>query len=206
MTHRIASLVGVFCLFTSSTAFADHHEDGDDAEYAVNVAGSPFGAAVNFGRHTSEKTTWFAAIGGLPAGTPVSETTLDIDGTEYTVNSSSSYVGFFVNHRPFEGADWFRFNAGIAVGSIENALDDGSGNTFEANYNVNPVGYVGIGAGFRPKKGLIYGLDIGWLQSSGPDISQTGGDADADALDAIADHAFFGNVLPNVQVGIGWGF
>jgi hypothetical protein len=49
---------------------------------------------------------------------------------------------------------------------------------------------------------LIYGFDIGWLQSSGPDVSQTGGDANTDALDAIADHVFFGNV----QAGIGWGF
>ncbi len=64
----------------------------------------------------------------------------------------------------------------------------------------NPVGSP------RQVKGFLYGLEFDWLQTSGPDSAQTKGTASASAIEAISNSMFFGNVLPNVQFTMGWGF
>ena len=68
------------------------------------------------------------------------------------------------------------------------------------------MGYLGVGFGQRPVKGFLYGLDLGWLQTAGPNVFQTKGDANAKAVDAISESMWFGNGLPNAQVTLGWGF
>ena len=39
----------------------------------------------------------------------------DIGGNKYDIEVSNSWVGAFVNHRPVDGADWFRLVAGIGI-------------------------------------------------------------------------------------------
>ena len=92
----------------------------------------------------------------------------------------------------------------VGIVRIENELDDGNGNTYRADYKENPVGYLGVGFGTTAVKGLFWGVDIGWLQTAGPNVRMTAGDG-ADA-EAIADHMFYGSALPNVQLSLGWGF
>ena len=165
------------------------------------MSGSPFGGSFNFGYNASEKTTYLFSLGGLPG----LEMDQEIGGTDYTVDSSSAWMGAFIQHRPFEGAKWFRLAAGLGIGSIENELKDEAGNTFVADYNENPVGYTGIGFGFEPVAGFIWGVDIGMLFTSGSEVRLTEGD-DVAAVADIADHFLFGNILPNIQVSLGWGF
>ena len=104
-----------------------------------------------------------------------------------------------------DSARWFRLVAGLGIGSIETELDDGDGNTYDVHYKENPVGYLGLGFGGEAKKGFIWGFDLGVLQTSGPMIAKTGG-MGADQSAEIGDNAFFGTVLPNLQVTLGWGF
>ena len=61
---------------------------------------------------------------------------------------------------------------------------------------------MGVGFGGRPKKGLVYSLDLGLLSTSGANV--TGPNAETAAK--IADDSFFGALLPNIQLGISWGF
>jgi hypothetical protein len=201
MLRLIVASLATTALLTSP-ALADEPTDANFAQYGVHIGGSPFGGSLNFNYNVSKKTSYFAVLGGLPGG----EMELEVDATNYTVTTDSSWVGFFVHHRPFETADWFRFVAGVGIGSIENELVDADGNTFVALYKENPVGYIGIGFGAQPAKGFTYGFDLGWLQTAGPVVGQTSGTPDGDAVESITDHLFFGTALPNAQVTLGWGF
>ncbi len=198
MTRAFITLAALSA-FASNTAMADDH-----AEYAVNLAISPFGGAINLSYNATVKTSITAAIGGAPEGK--APFTPKVDGTEYEVTASSSWTGLFLNHRPFEDANWFRVNTGIGFGTISQTVEDKAGNTYSANYTENPVGYFGVGAGLRPVEGFQFGLDIGFLHTGGPNVIKTGGDG-ADASADIADHALLGaSTLPNLQLAFGWGF
>ena len=201
MIRLIVSCIAV-ALLVAQPAFADERKDGDFAEYAVVLGASPFGGSLAFAYNSSWKTTWQFAIGGVTG----LELDLEIEGNDYTVKGASSWVGCFVNHRPFEGANWFRLVAGIGIGTIENELTDSSDNEYHAHYKENPVGYLGVGFGARPEKGFLWGVDIGWLQTPGPHVHQVAGDPNPAAVEDIEGDLLFGNVLPNVQVTLGWGF
>ena len=192
----IMALVGTLAL--GQTALAQDSAGDDFAEYGVSVGVSPFGGSLNLNYNTSKKTSYFAVLGGLPGG----EMDVDVDGTDYAVKTDSSWVGFFVQHRPFVEAAWFRVVTGIGIGTIENELTDPDGNVFQANYYENPVGYLGVGFGAQPTKGFSIGFDLGWLQTAGPVVSGP----DAAAVESIKDHVFFGNALPNAQLTLGWNF
>ena len=112
----------------------------------------------------------------------------------------------FINHRPFEDKDWFRLGTGIGIGTIKNTLSsDGSSDTYLANNVGNVVGYVGIGFGGRPKKGLVYGLELGLLSTSGANVTPLNGGS-AETAAKIADDSFFSPLLPLIQLGVSWGF
>ena len=196
----LSSIISLSLMLVGASAFADDHPS-DFAQYSVSMSGSPFGGSFNFGYNASGKTTYLFSLGGLPG----LEMDQEIGGTDYTVDSSSAWMGAFIQHRPFDGAKWFRLAAGLGIGSIENELKDEAGNTFVADYNENPVGYTGIGFGFEPVAGFIWGVDIGMLFTSGSEVRLTEGD-DVAAVADIADHFLFGNILPNIQVSLGWGF
>jgi hypothetical protein len=109
----------------------------------------------------------------------------------------------FINHRPFADADWIRLGTGIGIGTIKNTLSsEGSGDQYQANYDGNIVGYVGVGFGGRPKKGLVFSLDLGLLSTGGANVTGP----DASTASARSNDATFGSLLPNIQLGIAWGF
>ena len=198
MTRAFITIAALSAL-ASNTAAADDH-----AQYGANISLSPFGGAINLSYNTSVKTSITAAIGGAPEGKAPFKP--KVDGTEYEVTAGSSWTGLFLNHRPFENANWFRVNTGIGFGSIQQTLEDKAGNTYSANYTENPVGYFGLGAGLRPVEGFVFGFDLGFLHTGGPDIVKTGGEGD-DASADIADHPLLGaSTLPNLQLSFGWGF
>ena len=149
MLRLVTSLIAV-TFFVSQPAFAEEAGDSNFAEYSISVGGSPFGGSLSFAYNESPKTSWLFAVGGLPG----LELEQEIEGTKYTVNGSSSWVGCFLNHRPLANADWFRLVAGIGIGNIKNELEDDSGNHYRADYTENPVGYLGLGFGARPVKGF----------------------------------------------------
>ncbi len=199
---RLLATLALASLFLCPAAFAEDSKPADFADYGVSVGVSPFGGSLSFIYNESAKTSWLFGLGGLPSD--IVEMKVDVDGTEYTTKASSSWVGLFLNHRPFASATWFRLVAGVGFGNIENELDDGAGNTYSVDYKENPVGYLGLGFGAKAVKGFFWGVDVGWLQSAGPQITPTAGDG-ADVAD-IADNLFFGSALPNMQLTLGWGF
>ncbi len=71
-------------------ALAEEAPADDFAQYGAHIGVSPFGGSLNFNYNTSKKTSLFAVLGGLPGG----ELELDVDGTDYTVKTDSSWVGF----------------------------------------------------------------------------------------------------------------
>ena len=209
---RILSTFTLALLLISPSAWADDHDGGkkahkkssDFARYNVNLAGSLFGPSANFGYNVSKKTMFVFAMGMFSGDAPIKP---EIGGTEYSMNGSASWMGFFVNHRPVKTAPWFRLVAGLGIGNIDNELDDGDGNTYSVVYSENPVGYLGIGFGTEAKKGFLWGFDIGVLQTGGATVIQTQTDGTSlDQTAEIKDSWMFGTLLPNVQFSLGWGF
>jgi len=199
MTRTFLTIAALSALASQPANAADNF-----AEYGVNIGLSPFGAAFNASYNPSKKTTFTATMGGAPEGkAPFKPTVEDV---EYELEASSSWMGFFINHRPFKDADWFRFNTGIGIGRIMQTLEDGDGNTYTANYTENPVGYFGVGFGLRPVKGFQYGLDLGLLHTGGPTVVKTGGDGADASEDLAADFLVGTPTMPNLQLSVGWGF
>ena len=103
------------CVLAITPSFA---QDGgcDFAEYGVGLGISPFGPAVNLTHNFSEQTSVVIGLGGFGvAGTGFD---LDFNGATYTTEGETSWMGVFVNHRPFADASWFRVNSGIGIGGI----------------------------------------------------------------------------------------
>ena len=199
--RSIVSSTALLALATAGIAHAEE-ADSDFAQYGVRIGVSPFGGSFNFAYNATEKTSYSFGLGGLPA----TDSSMDIDGTDYTRTSESVWSGVFVNHRPFESAKWLRLNAGLCTGRIVHTLTEGD-NEYKVEYLEVPVGYMGIGFGLNPKKGFQIGLDMGGLFGAGAAFSQTGGDANAEALEAISENALFSlPFLPNALLNVGWGF
>lgn len=172
------------------------------ADYGISAGFSPFGFSVSFARNISAKTSIYVTAGGFPTSEAPFSPSIDGLG-DYTLESGSSWMGFFLNHRPFEDSDWFRINTGLGIGNIENTItDDASGEVYTANYTENPVAYLGVGFGQRAVEGLTFGVDVGMLFGAGPVITGP----DAAKVAAIGDSPFFGNILPNFQLTLGYGF
>jgi len=192
-------IISLMCILIASFSVAQ-----DMANYTISLGISPFGASLNYTYHKSEKTSINFAIGGLPE-TDLATFASDLDyfSDDFELNSNSSWMGIFINHRPFKNAKWFSFIGGFGVGSIENTIVDIDKNeTYTAHYKENPVGYFGWAFGSGPVKGFNYSLDIGLLYTGGPEVIGP----DEMGLDAINDSMFFLNTLPNIQVTIGYGF
>ena len=195
---RMAVIVGNLAfLAIGTTAFAGEER----ADYGVLVGVSPFGGSLNFSHHYSQKSSWNVAIGLGPALTMAST----IDGTEYEVTSSMSWAGALWSHRPATEADWFRIVAGAIVGNITLDIDDKQGNEYIAEYNESPVFYTGVGIGNRPVKGVLVGFDIGMVSSAGTTVKSVE-NGTRQQLDALNDNWRFGDVMPNLQVTVGYGF
>ena len=204
---RTLTAIIVASLLISPSAFAEKSADkkskGDDfSQYNLNLGGSLFGPSANFGYNTSRKTMFVFAMGAFSGDAPFDPKLGDVT---YTASGETTWVGFFVNHRPVDDAQWFRIVAGLGIGNIQNKLEDGDGNTYRIDYNENPVGYLGIGFGVEAKKGFLWGVDLGLLQTAGGQVTRTGGNG-PDETETISDSWMSGSILPNFQVSLGWGF
>lgn len=197
MKHAVLVLAAT--LVACCPSFAQE-ESSDFAEYGVGLGISPFGPSLNLTHNLSEKTSLFVGIGAFSGDNPVSP---EISGVTFDATGETNWVGFFINHRPFDDADWFRINTGIGIGGIEGTLTDqaDANHTYNVRYQNNPVGYLGVGFGAKPVKGIQVGFDIGLLHTGGPNITGTG-----DLAGDIGDTFGFGRVLPNFQLSVSYGF
>jgi hypothetical protein len=206
---RILTAVFLASILISHTAFAEeskgNSKSGDFARYGVSVAGSLFGPSASFNYNKSRKTTFVFGMGAFSGDAPMDP---KIGDNTYTMSGSASWMGFFVNHRPFDNARWFRLAAGFAVGNIDNELKDSTdaNNSYQVLYSENPVGYFGIGFGLEAKKGFLWGVDIGLLQTGGSTVTPTGSASTPNTVTEIKDNWMFGSILPNFQLSLGWGF
>ena len=199
--RSLVLLLTLLSFLVIQPAMADDHPESHHADYAVLLGGSPFGGSISFASHQSKKTSFLFSLGGAPEGI-FSMDDSDIGGNKYDIESHSSWVGAFVNHRPIESAEWFRLVAGLGIGNIENKITAEDGAVYHANYTENPVGYLGIGFGVDTSAGFQWGVDLGWLQTAGPQVTGP----NAEVIEDIKDNWMFGKVLPNFQVSLGYGF
>jgi len=205
MKSLYISLAVLFAAVLTLNVQAQEEGAKEMATYGVGVGISPFGPSVNFSHHLSAKTTIQVGVGAFSGDNP---TDLEIGGATFSGTGETNWMGIFLNHRPFEDYDWIRFNVGIGIGGIEGTLTDVNDPThsYAARYDNNPVGYVGIGVGSRPVKGVTVGFDIGGLHTSGADITATGTTVNAEVLEEIPNTLGYGRVLPNLQLSVGYGF
>ena len=200
-------------------------QDGDSefADYGIGLGVSPFGPAVNLTHNFSEQTSVVIGLGGF--GMRGTGFDLDFGDRTYTPEGETSWMGIFVNHRPFVDASWFRVNTGIGIGGIQgtvtsvDAIHGDEYDTYDVRYANNPVGYLGVGIGSKPVKGITVGFDLGILTTAGPTITRT---TDPDELEEhpdpndpnhfvdisghIPNNLFFGKMLPNAQRTVTYGF
>lgn len=195
-------------------------QDGERefADYGIGLGISPFGPAINLTHNFSEQTSVVIGIGGF--GVSGTGFELDFNGRKYTPEGESSWMGVFVNHRPFADASWFRVNSGIGIGGIQGTLTTvdpvihgDEYDTYDIRYANNPVGYLGVGLGSKPVKGIQVGFDLGILTTAGPTITRTTDPVEAAAHPEVADisgdipnNIFFGRMLPNAQLTVTYGF
>ncbi|OUU19132.1 MAG: hypothetical protein CBC05_00780 [Crocinitomicaceae bacterium TMED45] len=208
------------CMLAITPSFAQ--DAGDDfADYGVGLAISPFGPSLNLTYNVDAKNSISAGFGFSPEVDAPSALLPEI--TDLTsVTGSSSWMGIFWRHRPLENPN-FGINLGMAAGQIDQNLFflpiEGEPVTFDVNYTENPVMYLGLSYGLKPVKGLQFGVDLGVLSTGGAEITYTGhdhGDEDEehaeeieDRLDGYADEIkdkFAWTMLPNIQIGVSYGF
>lgn len=108
------------CLATLFLGFNSFAQKGDKeyANYAISVGISPFGGGLNLTYHHSERTSINIGMGGFAEGEAPLSPTIDELGDDFTLTASSSWMGLFLSHQPFQKTAWFRVNTGLAVGSI----------------------------------------------------------------------------------------
>jgi len=195
-------------LFLIGTVVAQEQEESDGkelSEYTVGLSFSAFGPSLGLAYNFSKKTSLQVAFGAFSGDAPFEQ---EIAGHTFKGTGGTTWMGFFLNHRPIENANWFRLITGIGIGGIENEIVDvnDANHSYTARYSNNPVGYLGVGFGGRAVKGFQIGFDIGALFTAGPQVMSTGSTLDADVLDAIPNTLFFGKVLPNAQLSVSYGF
>lgn len=206
MTKFIQFAAAILVAFAfNSQIQAQEKATKETASYGISLGISPFGPSLGLSHNLSEKTTVQVGIGAFSGDNPVDQ---EIGGATFAGTGETSWMGIFVNHRPFEDYNWLRFNVGIGIGGIESTLTDvnNANHSYAIRYDDNPVGYVGIGFGSRPVEGITVGFDIGGLFTSGADITATGTETDTAVMDEIPNTFGYGRVLPNFQLSVGYGF
>ena len=180
----------------------NYGQEKDFAEYGISGALSPFGISLSMSYNKSKKTSLVVSLGGLPESNSLIKPKIN-NINEYEMTSESSWMGVFVNHRPFKEMEWIRVNFGMAIGSIENTLvEPPGGGEYKVLYNNPPSGYIGLGVGQQTKKGLVFGVDFGLLYGPGPVIT---GPVNS-KIESISNSSVAGKVLPNFQFSLGFNF
>ena len=177
-------------------------QEKEFAEYGISGALSPFGLSLSMSYNKTNKTSFIVSLGGLPESNSLITPKIN-NINEYEMTSESSWMGVFVNHRPFKEMEWIRVNFGMAIGSIENTLvEPPGGGEYKVLYNNPPSGYIGLGVGQQTKKGLVFGVDFGLLYGPGPIITGP----DNSKIESISNSSVAGKVLPNFQFSLGFNF
>tara|TARA_B100001057_G_scaffold385007_1_gene391621 strand:- start:975 stop:1745 length:771 start_codon:yes stop_codon:yes gene_type:complete len=221
MKKVITLLSAAFIIAAASVVSAQEASEKEFATYGAGLSISPFGPALNLSYNIDAKNTISVGFGGLPEG-DVPEgflPELDVLGP-YTATGTSSWMGVFWRHRPFEKLP-IGFNVGLASGQIENNLTASipmhAGEDEYASYSVtyteNPVMYFGLNFGSKPVKGFQAGFDLGVLSTGGAVIQYTGDmeeydehpDDRAAEMDDIKSN-FAWSMLPNIQLSVSYGF
>ena len=207
-----ASLIAV------GSAFAQDG-DSDFAQYGAGLAISPFGPSLNFTYNIDAKNSISAGIGASPEVDAPDALLPDFETRNFTAAGSSSWLGVFWRHRPLANQN-FGVNLGLAAGQIENTLTADTPfhpgedpHTYSVSYTENPVMYLGLSYGLKPVKGLQVGIDIGVLSTGGASVQYTGeaeemlehGEEIAAEIVDIQDN-FAWSMLPNIQIGVAYGF
>ena len=212
-------VLAIALAFASSGALAQDATP-EFADYSAGLAISPFGPSINLTYNVDTKNSISVGFGALPEGDVPNGFLPDFDPLllpNVSVTGSSSWMGLFWRHRPFDNQN-LGVNVGLASGQIENNFTaDGfhpdESVSYSVNYTENPVVYFGLNYGLKPVKGFQFGVDLGVLSTGGADIQYTGeaeelaehGDDIADAMAEIKDN-FAWTMLPNIQVGVAYGF
>lgn len=219
--NRFTALFSAAILIAAcSVATAQETAEKEFASYGAGVAISPFGPSLNLTYNFDAKNTITIGIGGAPEANVPDGLLPNFDPlllSNAAVSGSSSWMGLFWRHRPFENQN-IGFNVGLASGQIENNLTadgfhEGESVSFSVNYTENPVMYFGLNYGGKPVKGFQVGFDLGVLSTGGADIQYTGeaeelaehGDDIADQMTEIKEKMAW-TMLPNLQLTVSYGF
>ena len=180
----------------------NYGQEKDFAEYGISGALSPFGISLSMSYNKTKKTSLVVSLGGLPESNSLIKPKIN-NINEYEMSSESSWMGIFVNHRPFKEMEWIRVNFGMAIGSIENTLTEPpGGGEYRVLYNNPPSGYFGLGLGQQTKRGLVFGADFGLLYGPGPIIDGP----EISKIESISNSPLAAKVLPNIQFSLGFNF
>ena len=209
-------------MLVATSSITQAQDDGakEFAEYSAGAAISPFGPSLNLTYNVDAKNSISVGFGRVPEGDVPSFLLPNFDAlilSDASVAGSSSWLGVFWRHRPFEDQN-VGFNLGLASGQIENNVTAGGFHedetvSFSVNYTENPVMYFGVNYGSKPFKGLQFGLDLGVLSTGGAHIQYKG---EAEELEAHGDDIALQiaeindklawSMLPNVQLSVSYGF
>jgi hypothetical protein len=213
-----------FFVFVAASAFAvtsvfAQDGDSDFAEYAVGLSYSPFGPALNLTYNIDAKNSISAGFGGASDVEAPDFLLPDFETRNFTAAGSSSWLGVFWRHRPLANQN-FGVNVGLAAGQIQNTLtsdlpfhEGEDPHTYSVSYTENPVMYFGLSYGLKPVKGIQFGIDLGVLSTGGASVMYTGEAEEllehfeeVEAEIADIQDKFAWSMLPNVQIGIAYGF
>ena len=220
MKRFTALFTAAILIAACTVATAQETAEKEFASYGAGVGISPFGPSLNLTYNLDAKNTISLGIGGAPEGNVPDGFLPNFDPLllgNPSVSGSSSWLGVFWRHRPFENQN-IGFNVGMASGQIENNLTAdgfhaGESVSFSVNYTENPVMYFGLNYGAKPVKGFQVGFDLGVLSTGGADIQYTGeaeelaehGDDIAEQMTEIKEKMAW-TMLPNLQLTVSYGF
>ena len=101
--------------------------------------------------------------------------------------------------------------AGVGIGGIQGTvtseipIHEEEYDTYDVRYQNNPVGYLGVGFGSKPVKGIQVGFDLGILTTAGPTVTRTTDPEEAaehpdiaDITGDITNNIFFGRMLGRI--------
>ena len=204
----------IFLSFSIAFTAIGQSDDAEFAEYGTTLSISPFGPGLSLTYNVDTKNSISVAFGFSPELSAPAALLPDFESSSYSVNGTSSWMGVFWRHRPFENQN-IGFNLGMASGQIENNLEDDADDhlTYSVNYTENPVMYLGVNYGSKPVKGLQFGIELGVLSTGGATVQYSGHEEEMEfheeeieaAIDDIKSK-FAWSMLPNLQLSVSYGF
>ncbi len=197
----------IFLSFSIAFNASGQSDDTEFAEYGTTLAISPFGPGLSLTYNVDTKNSITAAFGFSPEVSAPEALLPDFESSSYSVSGTSSWMGVFWRHRPFENQN-IGFNLGMASGQIENNLEDDADDhlTYSVNYTENPVMYLGVNYGSKPVKGLQFGIELGVLSTGGATVQYSGHEEEIEAAIDDIKSKFAWSMLPNLQLSVSYGF